>query len=397
VARLFGRLFGGRARTLARARAAELRGDLAEAAELFGLAQSLDEAARVMVLRGDAESDPSARLRHYVQAVAIAREGGAIHAHALRKRAMLLLELARGGPPPTALGRRELAAAARDLEALGEMEAAAEAYAGAGDVAGQVRVLARSGSVDRLDALLVEQQAADRKARAQRDALAEFGALLASGRRREAVRIALASDDDSLRDRARTVQAARADANVVRVVAAGRAFSIVLGERVVVGRSPAGPGAEAGLGWIRIGSEALSRRHLEVARDGNDVVARDLNSKNGTFLRGLRLATEACMGSRLELHLGGEVPLVVSPTGDMPGAAAIEVGGVRYVAPLGPAALGVGAWRLERASDAWIELVTDDNPPAYAGALQLTPRIPLLNGDAFATERGGEPKLVVEG
>ena len=47
---------------LAQARAAELRGELAQAAALFAQAGRLDEASRVMLIRGDGEADPAARL-----------------------------------------------------------------------------------------------------------------------------------------------------------------------------------------------------------------------------------------------------------------------------------------------------------------------------------------------
>ena len=59
------------------AKQAELRGDLARAVELYGLAGAPDEAARVMILRGDAETDGRVRLQYYVQAAAMAPEGRA--------------------------------------------------------------------------------------------------------------------------------------------------------------------------------------------------------------------------------------------------------------------------------------------------------------------------------
>ena len=130
---------------------------------------------------------------------------------------------------------------------------------------------------------------------------------------------------------------------------------------------------------------------------------RDLGSHNGTTLEGKGLDGEVRIGSGLELRLGNEVSLVLQPTDDLPGALAIEVAGHRYVAPLGPARLGLGSWRLERVQsagtgmgtggDEWVELVTDDAPPAFAGGLRLSSRVTLLAGDGFATEPGGDPAL----
>jgi hypothetical protein len=147
---------------------------------------------------------------------------------------------------------------------------------------------------------------------------------------------------------------------------------------------------------VAVASAAISRKHLSIARRDGEVWVRDLGSHNGTTLRqGTERALdgEASVGSGIELRLGADVPLFVGPADDLPGAVAIEVAGARYVAPLGPARLGIGPWRLECAGSVgvedWIELVTDDAPPAFAGGLRLSSRVTLLAGDAFAVEPGG--------
>ena len=147
------------------------------------------------------------------------------------------------------------------------------------------------------------------------------------------------------------------------------------------------------MGAIAVASAAVSRQHVAIARRGDDVVVRDLGSRNGTLLRGLALVGEAVVADAIEVRLGKEVPLLVRPATELPGAVVLEVGGMRYIAPLGPARLGVGAWRLERADDGWVELLTGDDPPAFAGAIQLAQTVTLLSGDAIARERGGAPIL----
>jgi hypothetical protein len=371
----------GGARALANARSAELRGELAQAAALYAEAGRLDEAARVMVLRGDAEADPAVRLRHYVQAVETAPAGSAASTHARRKRGQHVIAMS-ADAATTETTRQDLLQAARELEELGDAEgaaAAAVAYARAGDVEGQARALARAGDVEKLDALLLEQQGKDREALARRAAHDQVAMLLATGRRREAVELARASTDAALRQRVASVEARRLAGDVVPVELRGRPQRIVLGEEVIVGRVAA----------ISIASAAVSRRHVAVARRGADIVVRDLGSRNGTTLRGLALAGEARVGEGIEVRLGDEVPMVVRPSEELGGAALIELAGERYVAPLGRAALGVGAWALERAGDGWAELVTSDSPPAFADAMQLAPRVTLLAGDAIAAERGG--------
>ena len=112
--RLFGRVFvGARARRILRqARTAELRGELAQAAELYAEAGRLDETSRVMLLRGDAEADTAARLRHYVQALATAPAGSAAHTHARRKHALLVVAVAGTDTPWLDQPLRRLSSAA---------------------------------------------------------------------------------------------------------------------------------------------------------------------------------------------------------------------------------------------------------------------------------------------
>ena len=382
----------GAARVLARARAAELRGELELAASLFAQAGRLDEHARVLVLRGDGESDPAVRLRHYVQAAATAPEGSAAALLARRKRASLLLSTSEERAL-TATLRQDLLEAARELEALGELEVASEAYRRAGDVEGEARTLARAGDVDRLDTLLHQQQRRDRDSLASRDLRERFEVLAADGRRREAAALARSSTDAGLRELGRALEARRVSGEVVNLTLHGRALRLVLGAEITIGR----------VATLSLASASLSRRHVVVRRRGDEVVVSDLGSRNGTTLRGLALAGEVPIGEGLELQLGGQIPLVLQPAGELPGAVAIELAGARSVAPLGPARLGVGRWRLEPTADpaasgeAWVELITDDEPAAFLGGLSVGPRISLLQGDAFATERAAAPAVVVEG
>jgi hypothetical protein len=225
-----------------------------------------------MVLRGDAEPDPAVRLRHYVQAVETAPAGSPAWMHARRKRGSHVIAMS-ADAPMTETTRQDLLQAARELEELGDAEAAAAAsvaYGRAGDVEGQARALARAGDVEKLDALLIEQQGKDREAHARRAAHDQVAMLLATGRRREAVETARASTDAALRERVASVEARRVAGEVVALELRGRPQRIVLGEEVVVGR----------VATISIASTAVSRRHVAVARRGPDIVVRDLGSRS---------------------------------------------------------------------------------------------------------------------
>ncbi len=357
LAQLLDRIFGGRSRTLTLARSAELRNELARAMRLFELAGRPDEAARVR-----------------------------------RNRALAVLTSS-AGVPVTTSRRAELAEAAAELEALGDLARAAEAFGRAQDVEGQARVLARSGEVDRLGDLLDADLARDHQDRARRAAHEEFDLRVASGQRRQAVDLARAFDGGGLRARGLALLAKRVGDNPVHATIRGRSMSILLGESIVVGRGIEREAAEPAVGVVSVSSAAVSRRHLSIVRRDGEAWVRDLGSHNGTTLGDRPLSGEVRIDTRVELRLGGEVSVVLEPAAELAGAVAIEVPGGRHVAPLGLARLGIGRWRLEcvRATgvEDWVELVTDDAPPAFKGGLRLSSRVALLAGDTFAEEPGG--------
>ena len=92
---------------------AELAGDLGRAIQLWMDAGAVDDAARVMLLRGDAEPDPKARLQHYTQAAATATVGSETQKTARIKRAQLTVALADGSAVSSALRRRRRSRRAR--------------------------------------------------------------------------------------------------------------------------------------------------------------------------------------------------------------------------------------------------------------------------------------------
>jgi len=388
---LFKRLFGGHP-SAARARKAELRGDLARAIELWAEADRPDEAARLMILRGDAEPDARPRLLHYAQAAQTAPSGSDLERVARVKRASLTLLLA-SDAPVSAVARRDLLEAAKELEAAGESEKAAEAYALVRDIEGEARALTQAGEVDKLETLLSAEHHKEQEERRRHRAHGEIETLIACGRRREALsaaeRLVLAGPlDASASELVHMLRARRLIGPLARIVLSGRALHVVLGDEVVIGRTE---------GSLTVRSSAMSRRHVAIARVDGSVVLRDLASRNGTRLRGLRIANAVPIGEGLEVQLGGEVSLKVMPSAVFAGAVELHVGGETYVAPLGSARLGIGEWRLESAADHWIELVTDERPPAYLGALALSPRTTLLAGDAVSVTRAGETALEVAG
>jgi hypothetical protein len=402
---VFDRFFG-KGRKEGAARTAELRGDLAQAALLYDEAGQPAEAARIMLLRGEGEPDARARLLHFTQAAKVAPEGSVTNKTARLRRAELLLALA-GDAAVSAVARHEIVEAAKDLEAIGEPLKAAEAYARAGDKEGEAGALQAAGDVEGLEYLLSTQQHQDRVSRARDDRAKDIDLLIGCGRRREAL-VALdellaasaapieGGERDSqrnlaeaaaLRDRASSLRARKVSAPVVALDIDGTRWLFVLGPEVVVGRTE---------GSIRVPSNAVSREHLRLVRDGDRVMVRDLESRNGTQLRGVNLAGVLPVGDGLELKLGREVPLRIAPCAALPSAVEIKVAGETYVAVLGPCRLPVPGLSLASGDGGWVELASEGRH-VYLGSVELVPHATLLAGDALSLTRGAPPSLRVIG
>jgi tetratricopeptide (TPR) repeat protein len=379
----FDRIFG-KGRQTAAARTAELRGDLAGAAELFGEAGQPEEAARVMILRADGETDARAKLQFLAQAAQLAAAGGDRQKEARRRRAELLLALA-GDASVSAIARHEVIEAARDLEAIGEPLKAAEAFARAGDKEGEARALQAAGDVERLEFLLSSEQFKERTSRAREDRTKDVDLMIECGRRREALAaldelLRATPDDAPLRERANALRSRMVMAPIVCLEMLGERWTMVLGDEVVIGRSE---------GAIKVSSNAVSRQHLRISRDGDDVVVRDLESRNGTQLRGINLAGTLPVRDGIELKLGREVSLRIAPCKRLAGAVEIEVAGERYVACVGKNCLPVDGLALAAGADGWVELMATGTH-AYVAGVEWMPRATLLAGDAIATARAGD-------
>ncbi len=386
---------GGAARA---ARQAELKGDLVKAVELYVEASAPEEAARVMLLRGDAETDDRARLQLYVQAVGLAPEAHPIAAEARKKRAALLvaqLTASCGGAgtgPASAAAKRELVFAAKELLAVGEATAAAEAFRLAGDREGEAKALAQSGDVERLEFLLTEDQVTARAKQERKDLSSDLEVSVASGRRREALAaaekwLATHPDDGPMRERALQIKSRRALGPIAQLRLHGEKTPVVLGSEVVIGRTE---------GTLRVPSAAVSRTHVRIAREAGVIVVRDLGSRNGTQLRGMNIVGALPVGDGIDLTLGKEVRVRVAPAQAMAGAVTIEIGGERYVAPIGAGKLPGLGWELREGDGAWIELHCAEES-AFFGDVSLVPVTTLLVGDVIAAERGGPEVLRIVG
>ena len=264
------------------------------------------------------------------------------------------------------------------LEGLGELARAAEAYGRAEDVEGQARVLARGGEVERLDDLLEAEQARDREARATppsargvRSARRERPE--ARGRRSRAQ----SSAGGALRARGLAMIARRVTADASSRRDAGprdgdrprRA-----NRRRTRARRP-GTRSRA-VGVVAVASAAVSRRHLSiVAPRGRGLGARSrepqrndapTDERSTVRRRHGRGPRSPSWGARCRSScIRPTICRARSPSRSRARATWRPSGRPARHRPLAPGVRSSGG------VEDWLELVTDDAPPAFAGGLRL--------------------------
>jgi len=377
------------------ARARELAGDLASAVGLYLEVEMPDEAARVLLLRADAEGTAEQRIAYCDNAARVAKSEE-IKKRALSRKASLSLDVirSRGGPSL----RSELARVARDLEAAGEFERAVEVFAELGDNEGEVRVLTEMGAIERLEERLKASQVETRKARTLADARRRVMDLDKTAERHaalEAARTALAEQDDEVvKDAARAIRARLLREPVVDLEIEGKTLKCAFGAAVTIGRGEA---------TILVGARAVSRTHVRISRRDGAIFIEDLETRNGTMLAGARIDGALPVGDGVRLELGGEIPLRVEPArnkpeGDVaPDGVIVEVAGMRFVAPLGE--LVVGSLRVDRVvheGEPYLALKTPSGAARpILGEFEVAAEVELCHGDEIRERRGGPVVLRV--
>ncbi len=370
-----------RGRLVDEARAKEREGDLGRAVELYLEASAPDDAARVLLLRSDAEPSAERRMAFADNASRIAMDAE-LKKRALAQKADIALGVARaGGRTPSGL---ELTKIGADFEACGELVRAAEVYALSGDREAEVRVLAASGDVDAVEARLDSDAAAERASRDREATLQSVRDLNQMGRRREALETARAwlarHGDDALEVFVRTL-----DERVLRGPAAeleveGRRARIVFGDEVIVGR---------GDGDIAVTSSAVSRRHLRLWREGGVAVVEDLGTRNGTTVAGARMAAPIPIGDDIAVELGGVVACSIKRSSL--GGVLVALNQAEHLVPLGP--LDVAGLRIEWVKGGERSFVVvhamDAETPPVLGEFSIVGRVELAIGDEIRIRRDG--------
>jgi hypothetical protein len=377
-----------RGRRVNTARAKELSGQLAEAVTLYLDAGQPDEAARVLLLRADADSSPEQRIAFCDMAARTAKDE-ALRKTARGRKALISYDIVRSRPGPSM--RSELARIARELEEAGLVERAAEAYALAGDAEDEVRMLTEMGAIEQLEERLKASNTESRKARAVVDArrrVSDFDRMAERRAALETARTALSEEDDeTIRDAVRAIRTRLLTSSAVHFDIQGQLVHCALGHEVTVGRGDA---------TIVVGMRAISRVHIAIRRDGTEIFARDLDTRNGTMLAGARIDGSIPVGSGIRLELGGEVPCTIEPTSSFehdlaPDGVIVNIANTRWIVPLGE--LVIRDWRVDRVthgSDVFIVLRTPaGSPRPFLGDLELAAEVELCQGDEIRALRGG--------
>lgn len=380
-----------------RAKAAErleLSGDLAGAVRAFIDAELPDEAARVLLLRADAEAAVDRRMAFCVQAAKVAKDPK-IQKKATSRKALIRYDLVRHKSNAM---RSEILAAAKELEEADENEAAAEAYKSVSDGEGEIRALTAAGMIDKLEEKLRVSHASATSVSRIGVAQKQIADLDRTGERRAALALAKStlaegSTEPGAEDAteriemaARAIRAKLVRGPVVELRVDKEVRRYALGAEVTVGRGEA---------TIVAPTRALSRVHLKIYRSGGQVLVEDGGTRNGTFLAGARLTSAIPVATGLSLKLGGEVPCQVRPDAD---GVRIDIGGMAYFAPLGP--IHFGAIRIEldgRGGDdaSYLVLRSSHETPAFLQEFQLAPAVELAVGDAPSATRSGAPLFTV--
>ncbi len=393
-------------RRVKEARERENAGDLGAAVELYIEAGLADDAARVLLLRADAETSVEKRIA-FCALAADRAESDDLRRKARGRKALCAFDTLRrsGG----AFLESEVLAVARELEEAGELERAADAYALAGDHDAEVRALTAAGAIDRLEERLRASERATRSDREIESALRRVADLDHTAERRAALelckKVLATRDDPRLAEASRAIRSRLVRGPVVDLEIDGTLRRYALGAEVTIGRGDA---------TIVIGSKAVSRRHLRIGRTADarsGAFVEDIDTRNGTLLAGARIAGRIPVGDGLRLVLGGGVPCAVEPiflSSDEPtplghvegGHYAVEIAGWRYVLPLGSLSLGGFRIGLDFSQNESFVVLTSPEmtgpgaaPRPYLGDYQLADRVELCHGDEIRAARGGPVAL----
>lgn len=373
-----GDLFDGRRR---RARALEGRGDYRGAAALYAEIGLPLEAGSALVHAGDRAANDAERDAALVDALRVLPESASDVRRSVEARlGRSVLARARELGVAGAGERERLTEAAQRLERGRAFAEAADAYALLGSRDDEARCLELGGEVERLEALLSEANRVDASAAKIRRLISEAelaeelgDRLSARTARREAV--SLAPNDVDLVTSLRRLEERWIVGRRVTLSCDGARVTFVGSLPAVLGRAEADVAVRGG---------SVSRRHAELALDGDVLVVRDLDSRNGTLAAGVPIGRSLPITAPIEIGLGEDAALRITPTA---GGASLEVTrgldrGLRAVVGASHLPIGVVPAALVFEGDRCV-LEPEPGVAIELGKRRVQGRVDLLSGDVL--------------
>lgn len=311
------RIFDGRHR---RALAAEGAGQWRRAAALWAEAEEPIRAAEALLHLADRSKDLEERLEAWHDALRwLPEEDEERREEVERRVALAILADAKARGAASGEEKRRLLEAAAQLELLDRAREAAECFELLGRHEDQARCLELAGEVEKLEALLERTARAEASESRLRRLMSDYEMALRYGARleaRDALREAtrLAPEERSISELLRRLEARMPPPSRVRLEVGGKRVAFVGRLPAVLGRGEVD---------VPIRGTSVSREHAQVAVEDGAFVIRDLDSRNGTLIRGLPISGSIALTGETEIGLGDDVSLAIRPLG--PESLLIEV------------------------------------------------------------------------
>ena len=266
---------------------AEAAGNVDAAAERYGLAGDADGAVRMHIARAARAGTRQAELAALRDAIRWAGEEPELRRRAAKALGRALWESTKAEGVATERDRAKIREAAALLVIGEDHLSAGEALEAIGDLQGAASAYSAGGFVERMEATLAKDDAANDRARDEADAAANYEMHMRVGRR-----------DDARAELARAIASAE-HAGDYRRLLDQLDTSLLTGGRVELRRRGKPLVVACAAPKIVLGRDALcdlplraggvSRQHAEIERAHGAFELRDLDSRNGTQLASLPL------------------------------------------------------------------------------------------------------------
>jgi tetratricopeptide (TPR) repeat protein len=283
-----------------RALAAEAAGDYDEAALAYALAGERARVAAMHLFRAERASSPEAHLAELRAAVRWA-DPDEPEGRDMRKRiARAMYSWAKKSGIVSDSDRQVVRDAAALFSEVGDHAGAAECHELVGDELQAAEAYQKAGELERLESVLAREETKRKHQQQVQESFEEYRLHLAGGDRSaalDAIKLCAESAHDEERAEYRRLYDALASKSIsnARVILrhGGK-------ETTYAGTFPLSLGREATC-HVVLRDAGISRRHVEIDFSEGKFHLRDLDSKNGTTLSGVRL------GAALPLEGGGEL------------------------------------------------------------------------------------------